>query len=199
MPHVITLTGPSGCGKTTALKCFVQLSNEKFKAHVVPKYTTRPPRNDDGAEIVCVEDIPAVCDLVYEQYGVRYGIESLSLFNALSTGISPVVILNDIRTVEDIRHTLGKIARSVFIFREGPKLTKHQEMAEVRGVLSQTDFENRFRKAQAIYRIYIENIHLFDHVIINSGSVADLGFQAEQIVRGLHQEMNWPLVMADTT
>ncbi len=38
--------------------------------------------------------------------------------------------------------------------------------------------QKRFDKAKAIYRIYIENIHLFDHVILN---VADFKYTHKQI------------------
>jgi hypothetical protein len=47
--------------------------------------------------------------------------------------------------------------------------------------------EVRFEKARTIYRIYIENIYLFDHVIINSGTFEELEVQVGQIVKSLEQ------------
>jgi hypothetical protein len=55
------------------------------------------------------------------------------------------------------------------------------------------DAEPRYERAQTIFRIYIENIQFFDHVIINSGSSPkELEMQVKQIVKGL-KDPNWPL------
>ena len=83
--------------------------------------------------------------------------------------------------------------RSIFVFREGPTFERYRQLANSRGVQNEEDTERRFRKAQAIYRIYIENIHLFDHVIVNGGSRKDLKMQVRRITNGLKQNMNWPL------
>src|ERR1044072_3531807 len=100
MPHVITLTGPSGAGKSTALQELLRCAKKSFAPLRVPKFTTRDPRSDDAGEAISVERIPDKCDIVYEQYGVRYGLSLTTLFEGLASGRSPIVILNDIRAVE---------------------------------------------------------------------------------------------------
>lgn len=194
MPHVITLTGPSGAGKSSAVAYLLKYANPKFKLTLVQKYTTRLPRNDDSGEaLLCVRKIPKQCDLVYEQYGVRYGLELEKLFDHLAAGLSPLVILNDVRAVQDVRAALGELVKSVFIFREGPSLKRYAQLAKDRNVESDEYLVRRFNKAQAIYRIYIENIQLFDHVILNDGGLPRLKAQALQIARGLGQGKKWPL------
>jgi len=75
-------------------------------------------------------------------------------------------------------------SHTLFIFRHDPSSEEyHQELIESRGEAG----EVRFKKARTIYRIYIENIHLFDHVIINSGTFEELERQVEQIVKSLEQ------------
>lgn len=106
------------------------------------------------------------CDLVYEQYGNQYGIRFAELYECLKRGESPIVILNDVRTVEDVKVYLGKKCVSLFVFRTTPNIKDFQQMGQercTRGI----EIENRFKKATAIYRIYIENIHLFDKLILN--------------------------------
>jgi len=193
MPNVITLTGPSGSGKSTALGYFLKSKNRTFKPVLIPKYTTRAARDDDSGEALCVASIPAESDLVYEQYGVRYGLNSQKLFDYLAAGNSPIVILNDVRTVEDVRNALGPLVRSVFVFREGPSIEKYKELGRSRNVKNEEELNRRFNKAQAIYRIYIENIHLFDHVIINGRKRAALKTQVHRIVTGLSGVQSWPL------
>lgn len=194
MPHIITITGASGAGKSTTLDYLVKLDGGDFKPEIITKFTTRSPHADDSDEVLCVDAIPDQCDLIYEQYGDRYGVELKSLFSKLAKGISPIIILNDIRAVEDVRNYWKELVRSVYIFRRSPELKNYEELAQEREVSE--DEENpvlRYQKAIALYRIYIENIHLFDHVIVNSGTRRDLRNQVEQIVEGLMQSQNWPL------
>lgn len=106
------------------------------------------------------------CDLVYEQYGNQYGIRFAELYECLKRGESPIVILNDVRTVEDVKVYLGKKCISMFIFRTTPNINDYQRMGQERHTRS-IEIENRYKKATAIYRIYIENIHLFDKLILN--------------------------------
>jgi guanylate kinase len=196
MAHIITVTGPSGAGKSTTLRRLVTASAHGFKPVIVQKYTTRPKHADDADEVICVEeaDFPKECDLVYEQYGHRYGLVLAELYAYLAEGRSPLVILNDVRTVEDVRNHWKGLVKSVFIFRESPSLEKYQELAEVREVnVEEENPHVRYQKAQILYRTYIENIHLFDHVIINSGTFDDLKLQVDQIVTGLKTYANWPL------
>ena len=187
-PHVITITGASRAGKSTTVGYLLAYTHAGFKPKLVPKYTTRRPRSDDrDSEAVCLENIPPQCDLIYEQYGERYGLELRALFELVANGQSPVVILNDVRVVEDVRNAFRELVKSIFIFRQDP-LSKeyHQELIESRGRAGQV----RFEKAQTLYRIYIENIHLFNHVIINSGTFDELEMQVRQIVKDLNQGRN---------
>ena len=198
MPHVITITGPSRAGKSTTVDYLLACADRDFKPVLVCKFTTRPPRDDDrDDEVICVEQIPDHCNLVYEQYGARYGLELSTLFEHLAKKQSPIVILNDVRAVEDVRNSFRELVRSIFIFRENPSSEQyHEELIESRGKKAA---KPRFEKARTIYRIYIENIHLFDHVIINSGTLEDLDLQVRQIVQGLKEDLNWPLRAKGTT
>jgi len=160
-------------------------ANDNFTPRLIRKHTTRPPREDDKDDEVQCGGITPECDLVYEQYGERYGLESRTLFEAIAAGQSPIVILNDVRAVEDVRDFFRERVRSIFIFRHDPASEEyHRELIESRGEAG----EVRFKKAQTIYRIYIENIHLFDHVIINSGTLEELDTQVRQIVKSLEQD-----------
>lgn len=193
MPHLITLTGASGSGKSTVVKYLLAKADSRFKPKLIPKYTTRSHRKDDSGEVICICEIPDECDIVYEQNEKRYGIRFKDVYEIISSGACPIVILNDVRAVEDVRSALNGLVRSIFIFRTRPTFNRYQQLAKSRRVENEEDVERRFRKAQAIYRIYIENIYLFDHVIINSGSRKDLKVQLRQITKGLKQVMNWPL------
>ena len=106
------------------------------------------------------------CDLAYEQYGNRYGLRLADLYEYMGKGQTPIVILNDVRTVEDIKTALGRQCCSIFIFREIPDINRYREQGALRNE-SESEIIARFEKAEAIYRIYIENIHIFDKLLLN--------------------------------
>lgn len=107
------------------------------------------------------------CDLVYEQYGNQYGIHFSKIYEYLKQGKSPIIILNDVRTVEDIRTFMGEQCISLFVFRKVPEKNDFHHIGLERKT-SIKETETRFDKANAIYRIYIENIQLFDKLILNT-------------------------------
>lgn len=186
--RLITITGPTGSGKSTLLKDLLALADDRFQPVVVSKYSTRPPRPSDGSEVISVETIPPSCDLVYEQYRVRYGLEKRTLLELLCQQRTPIVILNDIRVVEDIRRHFGRIVRSAYVYRKAPSLDAFTALATERSA-DQTEYTTRFRKAQAIHRIYIENISIFDWVILNVGSRQRMKTQIKRLVAADQREL----------
>ena len=193
MAYVVTLTGPSQCGKSTIRNFFMNKRNTKFNPVIFKKYTTRKPRSTDD-DVICVNRIPSECDLVYEQYGVRYGIRFDDLYEHLERGESPIIVLNDVRAVEDVRTALWPQVLSLFLYRQPPDLNKFIEEETKRAIqLSREDIrdiaQSRFDKAKSIYRIYIENIQLFDHVILNIGDLSYTEKQVDQIVGALSQKI----------
>ena len=179
---IITLTGPSQSGKSLVMKKIQQLGEELWASSIpffpviIRKYTTRYLRWDEEkliekGEQVDVEHVQRIsenCDLVYQTYGVRYGIETKTLSEALEREQFPVIIVNDIRAVEEIRKCFSGRVLSLFLFRKIPELEDFKQEAQTRGNVSETEVVARYEKAIAIYRTYIENIILFDNVILNS-------------------------------
>jgi guanylate kinase len=193
MPYIITITGPSGAGKSSTLFYLLEEKRTYFDPVLVPKYTNRPEHKDDRGEIHREPDMLAQCDLKYIQYGDCYGIALNTIWEHIMDKKSPIVILNDVRAVEDVKKMFGGIVRSLFIFRESPNEVRFQEIATAKG-LDPKEIKPRLQKAQTLYRIYIENIHIFDHVIINSSTLPDLRLQVKKIVDNLQQSQKWPLV-----
>lgn len=195
MAHIITLTGTAHCGKSLIGGIFMKYEDEYFKPIRVAKYTTRKPRANDE-DVECVPKIPRECDLVYEQYGVRYGIQLEELYSYLEEGKTPIIVINDVRAVEDLKSVFGSLVRSIFLYRRPAVYEEFYEEEKERadGKTDDEDIEKnartRYEKAQAIYRIYIENIHLFDKVILNAFSIEDTEQQVEHIVKALKKDLS---------
>jgi len=180
MPHLITLTGPSQAGKSTAINAFMKLNKEGFSPVTIPKFTTREPRKDDQAsEVIHSNPLPTDLDLVYQQYSKRYGLKTDTIIHHLERGETPLVVLNDVRIITEVKRVFGDLCKSIFVFRKAPRLEDFMKVAKKRD--ASDDVEIRLKKAEAIYRIYIENIYLFDHVIVNNEGRRNLKTQVTAI------------------
>lgn len=200
---IITLTGPSGCGKTTLIKQIMGLEEKlstqgiKFYPYRVPKYGTRSLRSteikDDlegkGVDLISVDHIPESCKLKYQTYGKKYGLELYKISNLLEDGKTPIIVINDIRVVEELKKSFPERVLSLFLFREVPRRDTFLKEASLRGNVTDSETEERFNKATAIYRTFIENIGLFSRVILNPtrtlGSEDYAQIQIENVVKGV--------------
>jgi guanylate kinase len=181
VPRVVTLTGPSGCGKSTVVAELLACANSVFVPKLASKYTTRPARAEDGPEIISVSEIPQDCDLAYEHAGIRYGQRSVDVVEMMTEGVSPLVILSDVRSVSDLRRKLGPNVLSLYIHRANPSREVLLELAGQRNGAAE-EYERRYEKARSAHRIYMDNISLFDHVVLNAHSLRWTRVQLQAIV-----------------
>lgn len=127
------------------------------------------------------------CDVVYEQYTRRYGLRTRDIITHLSKGQSAFVIVNDVRAIRELRDAFGPLVVVTFVYRQPADLLTMQAERGAMGANGQPDSaqaERRRRKSQVILRRYIENIELFDHVILNTtDDGSDLLHQLRGIVR----------------
>lgn len=179
---IVTVTGPSQSGKSLVLNKIGQLTNllKKENYNFVPcrvvKETTRSLRVEEmksieRGEIIDVKHVDQIsneCDLVYQTYGIRYGLSTSYLRQLLEEGKTPYVVVNDIRAVEELKKVFPGKVLSLFLFRKIPDLLDFQNEAIVRGNVKENEIKDRYEKAISIYRMYIENIALFDRVILNA-------------------------------
>ena len=200
---IITLTGPSGCGKSYVIERIMDLEqkfalqNIDFHPVRVPKYVTRPLRSNEirdlleGKEldVISLEHISDTCELKYQTYGKKYGLELNTVTSHLEEGKSPVIVINDIRVVEELKKKFPEQVLSLFLFREVPRRDTFLKEAKARGNVAKSETEERFNKATAIYRTYIENIGLFNRVILNPSRTPDsedyAQVQIENVIKGV--------------
>lgn len=203
MNFIITLTGPSGCGKSTIIERIMELEKKlggqgiKFMPIRVPKYVTRPLRSNEikdllegnEVDVMSVDHIPETCELKYQTYGKKYGVGLDTIISHLNNGKSPVIVINDVRVVEELKKEFPGHVLSLFLFREVPRREAFLKEAKERGNVAETETDERFNKATAIYRTYIENIGLFNRVILNptrtAGSEDYAQIQIENVIKGI--------------
>lgn len=181
---IITLTGPSGCGKSFVMKRIMNLEKSleqeglAFYPYAFPKYVTRPMRREEiknvlehkPIDIISVDYIPDDCELKYQTYGKQYALRLKDIKELLDKGKSPIVVINDVRVVEELKREFPNQVLALFLFREIPKKESFEKEAKKRGGGATNESEDRFNKATSIYRTYIENIGIFNRVILNVGN-----------------------------
>jgi len=146
--------------------------------------------------------IPPIYDFVYEQYTRRYGLSTDDILKSLKENVSPVVIVNDIRTLQDIKGVFGLLTVCIFLYRN-IEAREIQELQEKRGAIDasgkvdERQIKRRIEKSRVIFRKYIENIHLFNHVIVNTTTKDDLLKQMKKIVSAYSKSDKVTFVMKE--
>lgn len=173
---IITLTGPSACGKSYLIEYICTLGEELgFKPKILPKYVTRSPRASElrdqkmgkELEIIPVPKIPEECEYRYQMYGKQYGFDRDAVRAMLEEGLSPIIVVNEVRVVEELKRDFKDQVLSLFVFRSVPRLETFEQEAQKRGVTAIEEIQERLSKSIAIYRTYVAHIALFNRVILN--------------------------------
>lgn len=201
------ISGHSGSGKTTLLSLLQ--NQDVFKAVVAPKYSTRPERKDEFDDIKHVDTINhEEYTFVYPMNNYTYGIKAEEIAEILGQGYNVFIILSDLRIVDEVKQFFGSIAVSLYIYRN---LSAHQlknilEKREITRGINQDDtvpFERqkqtRLNRLYLMQRQYVDNITLFDHVILNTRRIQDLLQQVTKLVGGyekglVHKGMKGPVI-----
>ena len=179
MKYIIALMGPSQCGKSFVIKKILNNACENFIPRLVAKQTTRALRQQEIEALERGEDIDVypvkeiTADLAYQTYGRRTGVDIDTLIQVTNKGEVPVVVINDIMAMAKLKKECAKrdgdiCVISVFIFRRIPVREEYFEESKKRGNVDAYETQQRFDKAKTVYRIFIENMHMFDYVMLNT-------------------------------
>ena len=181
---IIALTGASGCGKTYITERIVEYGIQLQKNGIAfqPKrhwkYTTRPYRDSElidmaqipkkEIDVKSVKAIPSDCEFRYRTYGDEYGFRKKDLQDYLGKGESPIIVVNDVKVIGELKKEFSDQVLSLFLFKEIiPDIETHKKTGQLRGGVSENEVHTRFQKAVELYRVFIENISQFDRVILN--------------------------------
>lgn len=180
-PRLFVVVGTPGSGKDLLIRAVRDLG--KQHALIVPKHTSRARQHDDGDEMVCPGE-PGFdldrADLVYENYGTRYGIHCNAVWQRLRQGIFQVAVVSNIGAVNRLRQIFGAIVVLVFVHSE----ISAEDYARLEAASKETDYvQARSKDFDMAFRFYLRNFLAFDHVLISSGIPEDLYDQLFRLFR----------------
>jgi len=184
--RIITFSGVSCSGKTTIVNLLK--ARKQFPVDILQKVTTRESRLNESMEILCVKTIDyKKYDIIYHQYGVRYGLSSETIWRSLRNGKYVLAIINDMRAIGDIKEAFGNLAVPCYLYRDiSPGALRQMIKKRLLDSSTETDEKDeiqlRIDKLPVMFQKYVENITLFDHIILNVGTKSYMVEQMENII-----------------
>jgi len=166
--RIYILAGGSCSGKTTLLNLIEE--TDLLNAVILQKYSDRKER-DGNDDVTHVDDIKnGDYSFVYYMQDNFYGFKLNEIIEPLKNGKNVFLIISDIRVIEEIRNYFGEFVSVLYLFRNmsDDEFETYMKMRE-KGSKEKEDNSKQIRKNRLylIQRQYIENISLFDYVILN--------------------------------
>lgn len=181
MQHLFIIVGSPGSGKDLLIRAVNDLGAQH--AEIVPKHTSRQRWDDDGNEMICVWDPEhdlANCDIIYENYGDKYGIKGGEIWEGLSKGVFQVIVVSDVDAINKLRRVFGELVVLVYVHSEVD--ADEYQCIEAHGKDSEY-VQCRVAEYELAFNVYLENFLAFDHVLIYSGLKEDLFDQIFRLFR----------------
>jgi guanylate kinase len=199
--RIYILSGGSGAGKTELLNSVLSANSNYI---TIPKYSDRKKRSvDDDVFTIDIEDFnKEEFTFVYSMNNNIYGFKAKDVIEQLKVGKNVFVIVSDLRIIEEFKKHFGTLVSVIYIFRN----MSEEELADILNKRKSTnldhdniseDTESKIRKNRLylIQRQYVENIALFDHVILNrTGKKEEMNQQLNNIVKSYSDEQTSPRV-----
>ncbi len=170
---IVIVVGTPGSGKDILIQAVNDMGS--FHAVIVPKHTSRKRESDDGNEMICCDDKDydlKNCDIIYDNYGTKYGVKSKKLWEGVKNETIQVVVISNIKAINQIISIFQKNVIVVFVHSDMNKEEYRKEQLALGK--SEEYINSRFGKFEKAYGIYRENFNLFNHVLIFSNSPEDL-------------------------
>lgn len=195
-PRLFIVVGNPASGKDELIAAVNVIGS--LHAEIVPKHTDRLWRVGDDAEMICPNgpnmgayDL-ANCDIVYNNYGSKYGIKTSYIWEKLRKGISQVLVVSNKRALNELKKMFGDLA--VFIYVYAPitsnqyrKMEERKQQEKKRAdkdyVINQSYIDERVHNFDMAWKLYEDNVMLFDHVFIYADKQEDLFDQIFRLFR----------------
>ncbi len=181
-PTLFVIVAASGAGKGVLLRSVRDMGERHMI--VIPKVTTRRRKTTDGPEMIHVRRIDRKrYHVVYGNYKSHYGISTEDIYAALRLGRHCMLICSNMKSaIPALKAALGPLMKLVYLYAPpDPESTESNQI--LIGATDQDETRIRKNKVWVVFRYYVDNISLFDHVLLNVGDPEDLSDQMFRLVQ----------------
>lgn len=178
--YIFALNGPSASGKTTIM---VEVIKKLKNIERLVTVTTRPkrPKEMSGVDYIFVtleqfEKEKNSGNIVEESTyaGIKYGLFGSEVQRIRAAGNNAIVVL-DMHGIDELKRFYGNDrVISIFIYRELEDIKRELDLRSV----PQAEKDKRFHQAKA----EMENQHISDHVVYNTGKLEAAVKAVEDII-----------------
>jgi hypothetical protein len=183
IPRLFVIVGTPGSGKDLLIRAVNDLG--VLHAAIVPKHTSRTKRGDDCEEMICPEDHLDYdldgCDIQYQNYGDKYGIKSVKIWEGLREGISQVAVVSDLTAIKKLQEIFGEFLVLVYVHSQMSAEEYQLEAVKYGGDAGYV--KRRVKEYQYAFDFYLRYFLAFNHVLIYTGLDEDLYDQIFRLFR----------------
>jgi len=179
-PQLVLFDGATGAGKTSLLTYLREAYTSRV--FVGSKLTTRRRRITDNAwEMRFVERIPdEYLNDSFVSVGHQYAVDRNQLLTTISRHLVYAISCVDRWLIEDLCSHFHTV--TIYVYRSWSAVEMEAFLA-ARAASDSTDTALRRDEIKSVMAHYLPRITLYNHVILNIGSMADLNEQLAQILQ----------------
>ena len=210
-PKLFLVVGNPASGKDELISAVNTIGT--LHAEIVPKHTYRQWRFGDDSEMIC-EEIPSQdnngqmidnpdydinnCDVIYENYGSKYGIKTSDIWKKLMDGIIQVLVVSNKEALNKLKNKFGNLAVVIYVYSHvtkeeylrNEKIKQEKRKAENNNYkIDEAYLKNRAENFDMSWNIYVDNFMLFDHVLIYTNKQEDLFDQIFRLFKAYERSL----------
>ena len=179
-PYIFLIVGASGSGKGLLLRALRDMGQRHVI--IIPKQTTRRSKTTNGDEMISIypkKKIDPKFNIIYGNWLNKYGICSSDIWENIKKGKYQVLIVSNLNAIKKLYHRFGPLIKLIYLYSPVDKeqLEKHQKDIAAE---NKNEIEVRKSKIKVVHDYYVDNITMFDHVLLNMQEPEDL---CDQIFR----------------
>jgi len=175
--RIIIIAAGSFAGKDDLVNAMIHIEPSKTTAY--QKGTTRPKKSGDNDELKHFDGkLPNLYDLTYEKNGYQYGLSTKELWSELAQEKIVLIILSDLELIKSLKQKFNQICSVIYLHANIDK----EELEKAREELSKEEFDKREKSIAELHEVYVNNMNVFDHVLLNTSESEDLYEQAFNIL-----------------
>ncbi len=174
--RILIIAGASFSGKDELVNALIQIEPNKVSAY--KKGTTRKKTKSDKDELVHLKKLPKRYDISYEKNGYFYGIDSKEVWKILSKEKIVIIVLSDLSSILKISDEFKNLVSTIYLHSN----IDQDQLIEAKKSLPKEEFLKRSNSSRNLKSVYINNLSVFDHVLLNTSEPEDLYDQAFNIL-----------------